>query len=47
MTILDVERELPVSRRLRVAGWALHAYTALGTVLALLAVAAALDGDAG
>jgi phosphatidylcholine synthase len=47
LTILDVEREpLPVSRRLRAAGWALHAYTAIGAVLALLAVAAAMDGDA-
>lgn len=33
------------STRLRVAGWALHAYTASGTVLALLAVIAAMDGD--
>lgn len=33
------------SRRLRTAGWALHAYTASGTVLALLAVAAAVNGD--
>lgn len=30
--------------RLRAAGWALHAYTASGTVLALLAVMAAVDG---
>jgi phosphatidylcholine synthase len=32
------------SKRLRAAGWALHAYTASGTVLALLAVMAAVDG---
>jgi phosphatidylcholine synthase len=32
-----------VSRRLRVAGWLLHLYTASGSVLALLAVAAAVD----
>jgi phosphatidylcholine synthase len=32
------------SKRLRAAGWALHAYTASGTVLALLAVTAAVDG---
>ena len=31
---------------LRAAGWALHAYTASGTVLALLAVVAAVEGDA-
>ncbi len=34
------------SRGLRAAGWALHLYTASGTVLALLAVIAAVDGDA-
>ena len=33
------------SGRLRAAGWALHLYTASGTVLALLAVVAAVDGD--
>lgn len=33
------------SRRLRTAGWVVHAYTASGTVLALLAVAAAVGGD--
>jgi phosphatidylcholine synthase len=33
------------SKRLRAAGWALHAYTASGTVLALLAVTAAVDGN--
>src|SRR4029079_12313689 len=32
--------------RLRLAGLALHAYTASGTVLALLIVIAAIDGDA-
>ncbi len=31
---------------LRAAGWALHLYTASGTVLALLAIVAAVDGDA-
>ncbi|MET7279956.1 CDP-alcohol phosphatidyltransferase family protein [Kribbella sp. NPDC005582] len=34
------------STRLRLAGFALHAYTASGTVLALLIVIAAIDGDA-
>ncbi|MFC5263975.1 CDP-alcohol phosphatidyltransferase family protein [Kribbella qitaiheensis] len=34
------------STRLRLAGLALHAYTASGTVLALLIVIAAIDGDA-
>lgn len=34
------------STRLRAAGWALHVYTASGTVLALLAVTAAMDGNA-
>lgn len=34
------------STRLRLAGLALHAYTASGTVLALLIVIAAVDGDA-
>jgi len=33
------------SKRLRAAGWVLHAYTASGTVLALLAVIAAVDGQ--
>ena len=33
------------SRRLRAAGWLLHLYTASGTVLALLAVTAAVDGN--
>lgn len=34
------------STRLRLAGLALHAYTASGSVLALLIVVAAIDGDA-
>ncbi|MGH3354960.1 MAG: CDP-alcohol phosphatidyltransferase family protein, partial [Nocardioidaceae bacterium] len=34
------------STRLRAAGWALHLYTASGTVLALLAVVTATNGDA-
>ena len=34
------------SRRLRLAGIALHVYTASGSVLALLIVVAAMDGDA-
>jgi len=34
------------SRTLRAAGWLLHLYTASGAVLALLAVTAAVDGDA-
>ena len=34
------------STRLRLAGLAVHAYTASGTVLALLIVIAAIDGDA-
>jgi phosphatidylcholine synthase len=33
------------SKRLTLAGWALHLYTASGTVLALLAVVAATDGQ--
>ncbi|MGI3782675.1 MAG: CDP-alcohol phosphatidyltransferase family protein [Janthinobacterium lividum] len=33
------------SRKLRGAGWALHLYTASGSVLALLAVLAAIDGE--
>ncbi|CAN5124669.1 CDP-alcohol phosphatidyltransferase family protein [soil metagenome] len=33
------------SKRLRIAGWLLHVYTASGTVLALLAVVAAMDGE--
>ena len=47
MTILDAERKpRPASKKLRVAGWFLHAYTAMGTVLALLAVVAAMQADA-
>jgi phosphatidylcholine synthase len=34
-----------VSTPLKLAGWALHLYTASGTVLALFAVVAAMDGD--
>ena len=33
------------SRRLRAAGWVLHAYTASGTALALFAVIAAVQGE--
>ena len=44
-TIDAVPSTLVVTRRLRAAGWALHAYTASGTVLALLAVTAAVDGN--
>jgi phosphatidylcholine synthase len=33
------------SARLTIAGWALHFYTASGTVLALFAVVAAVDGE--
>jgi phosphatidylcholine synthase len=33
------------SRRLRAAGWALHAYTASGSVIALFAVTAAVEGN--
>lgn len=45
MTI-DAAREPSAdSVRLRAAGWALHAYTASGTVLALLVVSAAMDGE--
>ena len=43
MTITDVAQEPFIgSRRLRAVGWLLHLYTASGTVLALLAVTAAL-----
>ena len=45
MTTIDAAQEpFVASTRLRAAGWALHAYTASGTVLALLAVTAAMDG---
>jgi phosphatidylcholine synthase len=40
------ERPAAASVPLRAAGWALHLYTASGTVLALLAVIAVVDGDA-
>ena len=47
MTTIDAGAEpIVASRRLKAAGWALHAYTASGTVLALLAVVAAMDGHA-
>lgn len=42
MTAMHVAEE-PL--RLRAAGWALHAYTASGTVIAFLALAAAVGGD--
>ena len=46
LTTVNANREpFVATRRLRAAGWALHAYTASGTVLALLIVAAALTGD--
>ena len=44
-TIDAASGPLLASRRLRAAGWALHLYTASGTVLALLALAAAIEGD--
>ena len=45
MTTTDVTRRPhPASVPLRTAGWALHLYTASGTVLALLAVIAVFDG---
>lgn len=47
LTTIDAAREpSAVSGPLRAAGWALHLYTASGTVLALLAVIAVMDGDA-
>lgn len=42
MTMSHVAEE---PTRLRAAGWALHAYTASGTVIAFLALAAAVAGD--
>jgi phosphatidylcholine synthase len=45
-TIDAAEEPFVASRRLRAAGWALHLYTASGSVLALLAVTAAIDGNA-
>jgi phosphatidylcholine synthase len=45
MRTVDVSTRPPsASRGLRAAGWALHLYTASGSVLALLAVLAAIDG---
>ncbi len=41
----DLHRVSRPSGALRTAGWVLHLYTASGTVLALLAVVAAVDGD--
>ncbi|HYP44792.1 MAG TPA: CDP-alcohol phosphatidyltransferase family protein [Propionibacteriaceae bacterium] len=47
MTTIDAGHEpFVASKRLLIAGWALHTYTASGTVLALLAVTAAIDGNA-
>jgi phosphatidylcholine synthase len=46
MRTVDVlSRPAQVSRTLRAAGWALHLYTASGSVLALLAVLAAIEGE--
>jgi len=46
LTTIDAARKpLVATRRLRAAGWALHAYTASGTVLALLTVSAAIAGN--
>ncbi len=46
LTTTDVTREAPApSPGLRAAGWALHLYTASGTVLALLAVVAVIEGE--
>ena len=45
MELVDVRPGcLPASRGSRAAGWALHVYTASGSVLALVAVLAAVDG---
>jgi phosphatidylcholine synthase len=47
MTVTDAPVQPPLtSSGLRAAGWGLHLYTASGTVLALWAVAAAMDGAA-
>lgn len=46
MTTVDVPEPFVATRRLRTAGWVLHGYTASGTVLALLAVIAAIDSNA-
>ena len=45
-TIVAAREPSAASHRLRAAGWVLHLYTASGTVLALLAVIAVMDGDA-
>ena len=46
MTTTEIAQEpFIVSRRLLAAGWLLHLYTASGTVLALLAVTSAFDGE--
>jgi len=46
LTTTDATRQRSAaSPGLRAAGWALHLYTAGGTVLALLAVIAAIEGD--
>ncbi|WP_153396965.1 CDP-alcohol phosphatidyltransferase family protein [Ornithinicoccus halotolerans] len=45
MTIDAVPGPSVPSVRLRAGGWALHAYTASGTVLGILVVIAAVDGD--
>lgn len=45
MTVLSAhDPSRTTSRGLLAAGWAVHAYTAIGTVLALLVIVAALDG---
>jgi phosphatidylcholine synthase len=46
LTTIEAEPQSAlISRRQRIAGWSLHAYTASGTVLALLAVSAAVSGE--
>ncbi len=45
MTADVVAEPFLVSRRLRAAGWFLHLYTASGSVLALLTVSAAVEGN--
>src|SRR5215213_9189010 len=39
------EQPVVATRRQRAAGWMVHAYTATGSVLALLVIIAALDGN--
>src|SRR5215203_4400278 len=39
------EQPVVATRRQRAAGWMVHAYTATGSVLALLVIVAALDGN--